>query len=115
MFTSKGSTKAVMLALSTAFVLSAAGSVLATTKDWNKDHPRRAEVNQRLNNQDKRINQERKEGEISKAQAQKLHKEDRQIRKEEKMMASQHGGHITKQEQRTLNQQENAVSRQIGK
>ena len=30
-------------------------------------------------------------------------------------MASQNGGHITKQEQRTLNQQENAVSRQIGK
>ena len=28
-------------------------------------------------------------------------------------MASQNGGHITKQEQRTLNQQENAVSRQI--
>jgi len=30
-------------------------------------------------------------------------------------MASQNGGHITKQEQKTLNQQENAVSRQIGK
>jgi hypothetical protein len=115
MFTSKGSTKAVILALSSAFILSAAGSVMAATKDWNKDHPRRAEVNQRLNNQDHRINQERKEGEISKAQAQKLHKEDRQIRKEEKMMAAQHGGHITKQEQRTLNQQENVVSRQIGK
>jgi hypothetical protein len=30
-------------------------------------------------------------------------------------MASQNGGHITKLEQKTLNQQENAVSRQIGK
>jgi len=30
-------------------------------------------------------------------------------------MAAQNGGHITKQEQRTLNQQENQVSRQIGK
>ena len=29
-------------------------------------------------------------------------------------MAAQNGGHITKQEQRTLNQQENGVSRQIG-
>jgi hypothetical protein len=29
-------------------------------------------------------------------------------------MAAQNGGHITKQEQRTLNQQENKVSRQIG-
>ncbi len=29
-------------------------------------------------------------------------------------MASQNGGHITKSQQRILNQQENAVSRQIG-
>lgn len=44
-----------------------------------------------------------------------LHKQDRQIRAEECLMASQNGGHITKQEQKTLNQQENAVSKQIGK
>lgn len=30
-------------------------------------------------------------------------------------MASQNGGHITKQEQKPLNQQENQVSKQIGK
>jgi len=30
-------------------------------------------------------------------------------------MASKKGGHITKAEQRALNQQENGVSRQIGK
>ena len=84
-------------------------------KDWNKDHPRRHEVNSRLNNQDRRINKEVKEGEISKQQAAKLHREDRQIRREERAMASQNGGHITKQEQKTLNQQENQVSRQIGK
>src|ERR1035441_7347972 len=47
---------------------------------------------------------------ITKAQAAKLHHQDHQIRKEERIMASQNGGHITKQEQRTLNQQENAVS-----
>lgn len=29
-------------------------------------------------------------------------------------MAAQHGRHITKQEQRVLNQQENKASRQIG-
>ena len=44
-----------------------------------------------------------------------LHKEDRQIRQEERSMANRNGGHITKQEQRTLNQQENGVSKQIGK
>jgi len=30
-------------------------------------------------------------------------------------MASQHGGHITKAEQKVLNKQENKVSQQIGK
>ena len=108
-------TKAILLAVSSTFFFAAAGSVFAADKDWKADHPRRAEVNKRLNNQDKRINQERKEGEITKGQAQALHKEDRQIRGEERAMASQNGGHITKQEQKTLNQQENAVSKQIGK
>jgi hypothetical protein len=79
------------------------------------DHPRRHQVNQRLKNQNKRINREYKEGEISRQQARQLHREDHRIRREEQVMASQNGGHITKQEQRTLNQQENSVSRQIGK
>jgi hypothetical protein len=90
-------------------------NAFADEAKFNKNHPRRAEVNKRLENQDKRINKEVKEGEISKGQAAKLHKEDRQIRKEERAMASQNGGHITKQEQKTLNQQENSVSKQIGK
>jgi hypothetical protein len=72
-------------------------------------------VNGRLANQDKRIHQERKEGEITKAQAQKLHSEDHAIRQEERTMASTNGGHITKTEQRALNHQENQVSKQIGK
>ncbi|MBS0309269.1 MAG: hypothetical protein JSS58_09895 [Proteobacteria bacterium] len=95
----------------------ATGSAVAATKDtqWQKHHPRREQVNHRLNNQNKRIHAERKEGEISKAQAHKLHREDRQIRKEEHAMASQNGSHLTKQEHKTLNQQENAVSKQIGK
>ncbi len=81
---------------------------------WAKDHPRRAQVNQRLNNQNKRIHQEVKEGDMSKGKAAKLHHEDHQIREEERDMASQNHGHITKQEQKTLNQQENQVSKKIG-
>lgn len=80
-----------------------------------KNHPRREQVNERLANQNRRIKEEVAEGELTKAQAKKLHAEDRQIRQEERLMASQNGGHISKLEQRTLNQQENAVSRQIGK
>lgn len=92
-----------------------AGSSAFAATQWQQNHPRRTEVNQRLNNQNQRINKEVRQGEISKGQAAKLHKEDRQIRREERLMASQNGGHITKAEQRTLNQQENKVSQQIGR
>ena len=82
---------------------------------WEQNHPRRDQVNDRLARQNKRIKKEVKEGEITKQQAAGLHKEDHQIRQEERDMASQNGGHITKSEQKVLNQQENQVSKQIGK
>jgi hypothetical protein len=91
-----------------------ATNALADTQ-WQKDHPRREQVNNRLANQNRRISKEVKEGEMSKAQAAKLHREDRAIRREERTMASTNHGHITKAEQRSLNQQENQVSKQIGR
>ncbi|WP_233859842.1 hypothetical protein [Paraburkholderia sp. HD33-4] len=96
-------------ALSVAFV----GTASAST-NWDGSHPRRAEVNHRLVNQDYRIHQEVREGEMSHAEAMRLHRDDHQIRREERLMASQDGGHITRQENHVLNQQENHVSRQIG-
>lgn len=90
-------------------------SALADETHWQKDHPRRTEVNARLANQDKRIHSEVKSGQMTRAQAAQLHHEDHAIRKEERAMASTNNGHITKTEQRALNQQENQVSRQIGK
>ncbi|HME70442.1 MAG TPA: hypothetical protein VKM54_11325 [Myxococcota bacterium] len=104
--------KALLIALTTALV-AGAGNANAETQ-WQKAHPRRTEVNARLANQNKRIKQEVKEGELTKQQAAKLHTEDHQIRQEERDMASQDGGHITKSEQKVLNQQENGVSKQIG-
>ena len=91
-----------------------AGNAMADTQ-WQKDHPRREQVNNRLANQNKRIHNEVKDGQINKAQAAKLHSEDHAIRQEERTMASTNGGHITKAEQKSLNQQENQVSKQIGK
>jgi hypothetical protein len=108
------SRKTLVIGLS-ALLVGIAGAARADESKFDKTHPRRAEVNQRLANQNARINKEVKEGEISKGQAAKLHKEDHQIRQEERVMASHDGGHITKADQKSLNQQENAVSRQIGK
>jgi hypothetical protein len=80
---------------------------------WQKNHPRRTQVNHRLANQNNRIHQDVKNGTLSKAQAANLHHEDHQVRQEERDMASQNGGHITKSEQKVLNGQENKISGQI--
>ncbi len=113
----KNASKLAALALIVGLSGATASTAMAATKDttWQKNHPRREQVNQRLANQNARIRSEVKEGDLSKSQAAALHKDGRQIRREERLMASQNGGHSTKQEQKTLNQQENAVSKQIGK
>ena len=82
-------------------------------KQWNKTHPRRTEVNRRLKNQNRRIDQGVKNGKLTQQQAQELHAEDKNIRNQERGMAKMNGGHITKEEQKTLNQEENRASRQI--
>ncbi|EMD9441032.1 hypothetical protein VXE32_005079 [Burkholderia cepacia] len=89
------------------------GTAFADTP-WQQTHPRREAVNQRLANQNRRIHHEVKEGEMSHAQAARLHRDDRKIRREERDMAAQDRSHITKSEKHVLNQQENAVSHQIG-
>ena len=105
----------VYLAAIATLTLAFAGTASASTPThWDATHGQRAEVNHRLANQDRRIHNEVREGEMSHAQAARLHRDDRQIRHEERLMASQDGSHITHLEDRTLNQQENHVSRQIG-
>ena len=108
------SVRTVLMVSAAAFSLAGITNIASADTQWQKDHPRREQVNSRLNNQNRRIHNEVKSGEISKSQAAQLHKEDHQIRREERSMASQNGGHITKGEQKVLNQQENQVSRQIG-
>ena len=101
------------LAVAGVLAIGVAGSAMADTA-WQKAHPRREQVNNRLNWQNHRINQQVKEGDLTQQQANQLHQQDWQIRQEERAMASQDGGHITRTEQAALNQQENQISRQIG-
>lgn len=104
----------MFMAVLTGLIAATSVNAMADSK-WEKSHPRRDQVNDRLGNQNKRIHQEVKEGDMTKQQAQQLHKKDKKIHQEEHDMAGQNGGHISKQEQKTLNQQENRVSKQIGK
>jgi hypothetical protein len=114
----KNAFKIAAVTLTISLLGAAASSAMAaptTDTTWQNNHPRRTEVNSRLNNQNARIKTEVKDGDLSKTQAAALHKDDHQIRTEERLMASQNGTHITKLEQKTLNQQENGVSKEIGK
>jgi hypothetical protein len=95
-----------------AALLTSTGAFAQETQ-WQKDHPRRTEVNKRLENQNKRIQQGEKSSQLTPGQAKQLHREDKNIRKEERHMAAKDGGHITKQDQAKLNHQENKVSKQI--
>ena len=86
----------------------------ASANPWQANHPRRVEVNDRLALQNFRINMGVANGTITPMQAQALHAEDHVIRAEEQTMAAFNGSHLTQGEQNALNQQENAVSKQIG-
>lgn len=82
---------------------------------WQKHHPRREQLNNRLARQNGRIHREVREGEMSHAQAARLHRADRRIHRTERRMASRNGGYVTKAQQRRLNRRENHVSRRIGR
>lgn len=82
---------------------------------WQAHHPRREQVNGRLVNQSRRIHREVREGGMSRAQAARLHRADRRIRRQERRMAARNGGYVTRGQQRRLNREENRVSRKIPK
>jgi hypothetical protein len=103
-----------IVALTIGLLGATATSAFAETP-WEQSHPRRDQVNDRLATQKWRINHDYREGELTGRQARRLHVEDHMIRREERAMAAVNHGHITRSEQRALNQQENAVSRQIGR
>ena len=102
--------KILVLAAATVSLGALTSNAFAETH-WQ--NPRRTEVNHRLANQNRRIHNDVKDGTLSKSQAENLHHEDHQVRQEERDMASQDGSHITKTDQRALNQQENRISGQI--
>lgn len=85
----------------------------STPSNFDKTHPRRAQVNSRLQNQNARTDNKVASGKMSKGEAAKIHGQDKSIHKEEKKDAAANGGHITKAEQTHINHQENHVSKEI--
>jgi hypothetical protein len=90
----------------------ACGAAMAQTVP---DHPRVNEVNQRLDNQQQRINQGLANGTMTGKQAARDEKHDANIAKRESVDEAKHGGHLTKGEQNRLNHSEDRNSRRIYK
>ena len=85
----------------------------AGAQTFDQTHPRRAEVNGRLANQNARITNGVKDGQLTHGEAKAMRADDHAIRAEERADAAVNGGHITRAEKHTLNRQENADSRAI--
>lgn len=80
-----------------------------------KKHPRVNQVNKRIDNQEKRIKTEVKEGDMNKTEAKQTRKNLSTINQEKKDMRKMDKGHLTKKDQKALNQQLNQNSKEIGK
>ncbi len=102
--------KAALAALMTSVIL-ARGTSFAGT--WRQNHPRRVQVNGRLENQNDRVRNGIRDDQLTRGQARQIHSEDRDIRDQERLYARDHNGHISKGEEHLLDQQENSVSKQI--
>jgi hypothetical protein len=90
----------------------AAGAASAGTP-WQNHHPRRVEVNHRLANLNHSIREERREGQIGRFEARRLHARVHMIRHQERVYARHDGSHLTRGEQARLNHEETGVRHHI--
>jgi hypothetical protein len=78
-------------------------------------HPRVSEVNQRLDNQQNRVQNGVADGQVNAKQAARDEKQDANIAARESRDEAEHGGHLTKQEDKNLNKSLNHDSKRIHK
>src|SRR4051812_7336113 len=97
----------ILSLLTSAIVTGGALPTLTCAQEATPGHPRVNKIEQRINNQENRINAEEQSGKITADQAardqKRLDKEKAQLTTDE----AEHGGHITKGEERQLNREAN--------
>jgi hypothetical protein len=106
--------KTLIAAASLVFAIGGAASSASAATTWQDHHPRRVEVNTRLERQNVRIAQERHMHVLTAYEARRLHMADHRVRIEERHMARHDGGHLTRANQIRLNRQENGINHRIG-
>jgi hypothetical protein len=106
------SSKRTLVAIALTTLLGSAGAAFAQTVP-DPGHPRVNEVQQRIDNQENRVDRGISDGQINGKQAAhddaKIAREQHSLNRDE----AKDGGHITKGEQRNLNRRLNRGSRQI--
>jgi hypothetical protein len=91
-------------------ILLVASAKPADAKDWQQQHPRRAEVLRRDNNINNRINNNY--GNLNGHYGQ-LERQDWQVRRQEQSDARANGGYITRGQQGQLNREERSMNQEI--
>ena len=101
------------------------GAASAQTQDSNTSgagpgqvdpgHPRVNEVNKREQNQQDRIANGVKNGNMTPGQAAHVERQEQHIENQEKADMAAHNGHLTKREQKQLNKEQNQTSKEIYK
>jgi hypothetical protein len=71
------------------------------------------DINQRKENQQDRIGQGVKSGQLTAGETSRLEHQEAGINREERGMRAQDNGHLTKSDRKTLHQQQNQESRRI--
>jgi hypothetical protein len=78
-------------------------------------HPRVNEVNNREENQQQRIGNGVKDGQLNSRQTANLERRETAVQNREKRDMAKNNGHLTKSEQKGINRQQNRISKSIAK
>jgi hypothetical protein len=105
-------TPIVALALGLTLAAGLAGAASAETR-WERNHPRQDQVLDRDAHLRGDIRHEYREGDLTRGQETRLLRKDREIAREDHVMARINGGYITKGEHRLMNRQETRLDRHI--
>ena len=102
-----------VLAAATATLL-CAGAAYAQSTTTPPEQPK-GEVNQRIENQKDRIQAGIADDQLTKGEAARVERHDKEIRAQEKKDRQQNGGNLTNNEKRQLNRELNRNSREIAR
>lgn len=106
--------KSLLASLAFATLLASGAAMAQTTTDpTDPGHPRVNEIDQRLENQQNRVNQGLSDKQMTPGQAQHDEKVDNRVEKQLTNDEAKNGGHITKGEQRHMNKELNHNSKRI--